>query len=51
MGIKGKQFDDDAVREEMGEKGWGVLGWSFAASAGLTVSHDNNPTSWHIYPP
>lgn len=29
-------------REEMGEKGWSVLGWSFGASAGLTVSFEHS---------
>lgn len=35
---KADDSDDPDARESMGEKGWSVLGWSFAASAGVTVS-------------
>ena len=31
-------IDDDQEREEVHLEGWSMLGWSFAASAGLTVS-------------
>lgn len=31
-------FEDPVTQEEMGKLGWWVLGWSFAASATITVS-------------
>lgn len=32
------EYDDPATQEEMGRLGWWVLGWSFTASAAITVS-------------
>jgi uncharacterized protein involved in copper resistance len=32
------EFEDPATQEEMGRLGWWVLGWSFTASAAITVS-------------
>ncbi len=39
-GVFGEEDEEDLdeERQEMGTSGWYILGWSFAASAGLTVS-------------
>lgn len=44
--VEDTRIVDDHKREEVQQEGWSMLGWSFAASAALTVSFPSSPWSF-----